>query len=201
MQEELARILADRGAQLIPVSMPLVMYALPFYFTLVPSEASSNLSRYDGLKYGYQLDFTNLQKEGGDSKKKQELFDYIERIKSEAFGINVKRRVILGNFLLSSRFEDFNEKVIEAQKIRRLIIDEYCKVFEGNKLDLILSPVALGEAPKIEDVLNQTEKKNPVYEYKMDYYTAFPNCTGTPAITMPVQERGSKAEFPTSFKL
>ena len=55
--------------------------------------------------------------------KKQELFDYIERIKSEAFGINVKRRVILGNFLLSSRFEDFNEKVIEAQKIRRLIID------------------------------------------------------------------------------
>ena len=123
MQEELGKLFSDRGAQLVPVSMPLVMYALPFYFTLVPSEASSNLSRYDGLKYGYQLDFTNLQKSGGDPKKKQELFDYIERIKSEAFGINVKRRVILGNFLLSSRFEDFNEKVIEAQKIRRLIID------------------------------------------------------------------------------
>ena len=50
-------------------------------------------------------------------------------------------------------------------------------------------------------MLNQTEKKNPVYEYKMDYYTAFPNCTGTPAITMPVQENGSKAVFPTSLKL
>ena len=120
-------------------------------------------------------------------KKKTELFDYIERVRSEAFGINVKRRVILGNFLLSSRFEDFNEKVIDAQKIRRLIIEEYCTMFEQNNIDFILSPVAIGELPpKIDDILNQKEKKNPVYEYKMDYYTAFPNCTGTPAITMPV---------------
>jgi aspartyl-tRNA(Asn)/glutamyl-tRNA(Gln) amidotransferase subunit A len=101
----------------VPVSIPLVKYSLPFYFTLVPSEASSNLSRYDGLKYGYQLDFQNQSKsqdEESTAKKRQELFSYIERVKSEAFGINVKRRVILGNFLLSSRFEDFNEKVIDA---------------------------------------------------------------------------------------
>jgi aspartyl-tRNA(Asn)/glutamyl-tRNA(Gln) amidotransferase subunit A len=102
---------------LVPVSLPLVKYSLPFYFTLVPSEASSNLSRYDGLKYGYQLDIaskSNDENESTGNKKRQELFSYIERVKSEAFGINVKRRVILGNFLLSSRFEDFNEKVIEA---------------------------------------------------------------------------------------
>ena len=116
MQSELVKILKDRGAEIVTVSMPLVKYALPFYFTLVPSEASSNLSRYDGLKYGYQIDFQNKSDTEDPStvKKRQELFSYIERIKSEAFGINVKRRVILGNFLLSSRFEDFNEKVIEA---------------------------------------------------------------------------------------
>ena len=80
-------------------------------------------------------------------KKKTELFEYIERVRSEAFGMNVKRRVLLGNFLLSSRFEDFNEKVIEAQKVRRLLIEEYCKVFEDNQLDFIISPVAIGEEP------------------------------------------------------
>lgn len=69
--------------------------------------------------------------------------------------MNVKRRVLLGNFLLSSRFEDYNEKVIEAQKVRRLLIEGYCKVFEDNQLDFIISPVAIGEEPpKIEDILN-----------------------------------------------
>jgi len=134
--------------------MPLVKYALPFYFTLVPSEASSNLARYDGLKYGHQFDFTaeGAQKDGKSSKT--ELFQYIEKVRSEAFGVNVKRRVLLGNFLLSSRFEDFNEKVIEAQKIRRLLVEEYCRVFEQEGLDVILSPVAIGEEPpKIDEIL------------------------------------------------
>jgi aspartyl-tRNA(Asn)/glutamyl-tRNA(Gln) amidotransferase subunit A len=113
MQLELIKLLKDRGAEIVEVSLPLAKYALPFYFTLVPSEASSNLARYDGLKYGHQFDFNapNTQTQG---KKKTELFDYIERVRSEAFGMNVKRRVLLGNFLLSSRFEDFNEKVIDA---------------------------------------------------------------------------------------
>ena len=68
---------------------------------------------------------------------------------------------------------------------------------------MILSPVAIGERPpKILDIINEKEKKNPVYEYKMDYYTALPNCTGTPAITIPVNERTPKyGEFSTSFKL
>jgi Asp-tRNA(Asn)/Glu-tRNA(Gln) amidotransferase A subunit family amidase len=82
------------------------------------------------------------------------------------------------------------------------LIDQYCKVFEANNLDLILSPVAIGERPpKINDVLNASEAKNPVFEYKMDYYTALPNCTGTPAITIPVKETNSSYEFPSSFKI
>jgi len=81
-------------------------------------------------------------------------------------------------------------------------VEEYCRVFEENNLDAILSPVAIGEEPPlIKDIMEQSEKKNPVYEYKMDYYTALPNCTGTPAITMPVVEAGVKPRFPTSFKL
>jgi Asp-tRNA(Asn)/Glu-tRNA(Gln) amidotransferase A subunit family amidase len=70
-------------------------------------------------------------------------------------------------------------------------------------LDLIISPVSIGEKPpRISDILNQKDKKNPVFEYKMDYYTAFPNITGSPAITMPIMETDSKYEpFPSSFKL
>jgi len=75
-------------------------------------------------------------------------------------------------------------------------------VFESNNLDFILSPVALGEKPpRIDSILSTKEEKNPVYEYKMDYYTTLPNSTGTPAVTMPVNEVNSTHEFPTSFKI
>lgn len=77
---------------------------LPFYFTLIPCEAATNLSRFDGLKYGAQPDF----EEGED------LLSYIERVRSENFGLNVKRRIILGNFLISSKIKDYNEYVRKA---------------------------------------------------------------------------------------
>ncbi len=70
-------------------------YCLPFYFTVVPAEAATNLSRFDGLKYGNQPDF----------KENEDLLEYIERIRTDNFGLNVKRRVMLGNFLLSSKHE------------------------------------------------------------------------------------------------
>ncbi len=97
-------MLQDRGAIIKRISVPLMKYCLPFYFTLVPSEAATNLSRFDGLKYGEQPDF----KDGED------LMEYIERVRSATFGLNVKRRVMLGNFLLSSKFEKYNEKVRTA---------------------------------------------------------------------------------------
>jgi aspartyl-tRNA(Asn)/glutamyl-tRNA(Gln) amidotransferase subunit A len=105
-------MLQDKGAIVKRISVPLMKYCLPFYFTLVPSEAATNLSRFDGLRYGEQPDF----REGED------LMDYIERVRSENFGLNVKRRVMLGNFLLSSKFEKYNEKVRTAQKVRRMFI-------------------------------------------------------------------------------
>lgn len=82
---------------------------------MIPSEAASNLSRYDGLKYGSQYPIQVGSVTDSDvSKPKKDLANYIEQVRSEAFGLNVKRRVLLGNFLLSSRFEDYNLKVIEA---------------------------------------------------------------------------------------
>ena len=97
-------MLKEKGAIIKRMQVPLMKYCLPFYFTLIPSEAATNLSRFDGLKYGHQPEF----REGED------LFDYVTRVRSETLGLNVKRRVMLGNFLLSSKFEAYNEKVRQA---------------------------------------------------------------------------------------
>lgn len=104
MQNRFIEMLKDKGAIIKRISVPLMKYCLPFYYTLVPSEAATNLARFDGIKYGAQPDL----KEG------EELFDYMTRVRSEAFGLNVKRRCMLGSFLLSSKFEEFNEKVRTA---------------------------------------------------------------------------------------
>lgn len=95
------------------MSVPLLKYCLPMYFTIIPAEAATNMARFDGLKYGAQSEI----------KEREEMIEYITRIRSENFGINVKRRVMLGNFLLSSKFENFNDQVKVGQKIRRLLIE------------------------------------------------------------------------------
>jgi aspartyl-tRNA(Asn)/glutamyl-tRNA(Gln) amidotransferase subunit A len=104
--------LQERGAIIKRISVPLIKYVLPLYYTLVPAEAATNLQRFDGLKYGAQPDVL----------PGEDLFEYIKRVRTDTFGLNVKRRVVLGNFLLSSKFADYNEKVRVAQKIRRLLI-------------------------------------------------------------------------------
>ena len=90
------------------LSIPLLKYTLPYHYSLVPSEAASNLARYDGIRYGFQPEINaNIQ---------TDLFDYISESKTASFGMNVKRRVVLGNFLMSSGggFADFNENLIDA---------------------------------------------------------------------------------------
>jgi len=97
-------MLIDKGAIIKRISVPLMKYCLPFYFSLIPSEAATNLARFDGLKFGHQPDFKNGE----------DLMEYIERVRTTTFGLNVKRRVVLGNFLLSSKYEHFNDKVRTA---------------------------------------------------------------------------------------
>jgi aspartyl-tRNA(Asn)/glutamyl-tRNA(Gln) amidotransferase subunit A len=84
------------------ISIPLFKYVLPFYYSLVPSEASSNMARYDGIRYGFQPEFFNSTHNDSAADPQSDLFEYISRSKTAAFGINVKRRVVLGNFLMSS---------------------------------------------------------------------------------------------------
>ena len=205
IQRMFIQMLKDRGAIIKRISVPLMKYCLPFYFTVVPSEAATNLSRFDGLKYGHQPDFL----EGED------LMEYIERVRSDTLGLNVKRRVVLGKFLLSSKFEKYNDKVKTAQKVRSLFISQWCEQMEKNDIDVVISPTAIGEEPPL--ISNFTNKPagsktlNPVYEFKSDYYTAFPNSLGIPSITLPIQEtwgkdpktgeRTSAYKFPSSVKI
>lgn len=171
-------MLKDKGAVVKRISVPLMKYCLPFYYSLIPSEAATNLARYDGLKYGSQPEFED----------DEDLLDYIERVRSRDFGLNVKRRIMLGNFLLSSKFEQFNERVRMAQKVRRMFISQWCEQMERNDIDFVISPTTIGEEPTmVEEVMGRnTKARNPVYEFKMDYYTAFPNSLGIPSITVPI---------------
>ena len=103
VQKMFIDMLKEKGAKIKRVSIPLLKYSLPFHFTLCPAEASSNLARLDGIKYGLQ-----------PSLEKKSLQEYMEQTRSEGFGLNVRRRALLGNFLLSSKFEDFWQKTILA---------------------------------------------------------------------------------------
>ena len=101
-------MLENAGATIKMVDVPLVKYVLPYHYSLIPSEAASNLARYDGLRYGFQPQI--------DAQEKSDLFNYIEGSKTESFGSNVRRRVMLGNFLMSSGagFIDFNQNLVNA---------------------------------------------------------------------------------------
>ena len=145
IQETALNMLRDRGAIIKRISVPLMKYCLPFYYTLVPAEAATNLARFDGLKYGWQPEF----------KDKEDLFDYITRVRSERLGLNVKRRCMLGNFLLSSKFDEYNEKVRVAQMVRRMFITQFSEAMEQNEIDLVMSPTTIGEEPtRYEEVVN-----------------------------------------------
>mmetsp|Transcript_5641 Transcript_5641/g.9711 ORF Transcript_5641/g.9711 Transcript_5641/m.9711 type:complete len:125 (+) Transcript_5641:805-1179(+) len=124
--------------------------------------------------------------------------------------MNVKRRLMMGNFLMSSGGGgiDFNENLVSAQKFRRMILEQYCSVMGERAIDFIISPNGFDEVPpRIEDILNgkSSEGKSPVYEYKMDYFTAVANCLGVPALTMPILEDEEKMKkykgFPGSIRL
>jgi aspartyl-tRNA(Asn)/glutamyl-tRNA(Gln) amidotransferase subunit A len=99
------------GAEIKVISLPLVKYCLPYHYSLLPSEAASNMARYDGIRYGYQPElFESSHNQTIGEDPQADLFEYISRTKTASFGMNVKRRVVLGNFLMSSGQggEDFN---------------------------------------------------------------------------------------------
>jgi len=151
------------GHTIVRKELSNTKYDIATYYVLATAEAATNLARYDGVRYGTRA----------ESKSTEELFF---NTRSEGFGEEVKRRIMLGNFVLSSGYYD--AYYVKAQKVRHLIRDEFNAIFEV--ADLILSPVAPSVAPKIG------ESEDPLEMYKSDMYTLGVNLAGFPGISVPV---------------
>ena len=159
-----AEELAAAGACVEKFTMPLTEYMVPAYYIIACAEASSNLSRYDGLKYGYRSD------------KATTLAEMYRLSRSEGFGLEVKRRIMLGSFVLSSGYYDAYYK--KALQVRALLKDAYSRLF--TQYDMIISPVTPTSAYKIGENID-----DPMAMYMGDIYTVSVNLAGLPAVSMP----------------
>lgn len=158
-------ILEKQGAIVEEISLGYAEYAVAAYYVIACAEASSNLSRYDGVKYGYRCE---------EYKSLEEMY---KNTRSEGFGREVKKRIALGTFVLSSGFYD--EYYLRALKIKNLIKGEFDKVY--NDYDVIISPVSPTVAPKIDSC-----KSEHMDMYLRDVYTVSANLAGLPAISVPI---------------
>ena len=160
-----AEDLKAAGAVVEEFDLALVKYAIPTYYTIADAEASSNLERFDGIKYGYRTeDYTDLH-------------DMYKKTRSEGFGPEVKRRIMLGSFVLSSGYYD--AYYLKALKVKALIKQAFDEAFK--KYDVILGPVAPTTAPKLGESLS-----DPMKMYLGDIYTISANLAGIPGLSIPV---------------
>ena len=153
----------NSGANIVDITLPHTNYALPTYYIVAPAEASSNLARYDGVKYGLRTDGNNL-------------IDMYEKTRSEGFGDEVKRRIMIGTYVLSSGYYD--AYYLKAQRVRKLIKSDFDTAFD--KVDAILTPSTPTSAFKIGEKTN-----DPVSMYLNDIFTVPVNLAGLPAISIP----------------
>ena len=159
-----AKTLEEKGAIVEEFDLGLVEYAIPAYYVIAAAEASSNLYRIDGVKYGYR------------AKDYEGLHNMYKKTRSEGFGAEVKRRIMLGSFVLSSGYYD--AYYLKALRTKALIKKEFDKAFE--KYDVILGPVAPTTAPKLGDSLS-----DPIKMYLGDIYTISVNLAVLPGISLP----------------
>ncbi len=155
--------LRDAGCEVVDVSLPHTRYALPTYYIIAPAEASSNLARYDGMRYGLRVAGKNL-------------VETYEKTRGQGFGAEVQRRILIGTYVLSAGYYD--AYYLKAQKVRRLIADDFAQAFDG--VDLILTPTApsaaFREGEKMDD---------PVAMYLNDVFTVPSSLAGLPAMSVP----------------
>jgi aspartyl-tRNA(Asn)/glutamyl-tRNA(Gln) amidotransferase subunit A len=161
---EARKVFEKLGAEFIEITLPHISYGVPAYYIIQPAEVSSNLGRYDGIKYGYS------------TKESSDLIDHYFKSRDEGFGDEAKRRIMLGTFVLSAGYYDayYNK----AMKVRTLIKEDFKKAFE--KVDVILSPVSPTTAFKIGE-----NTDDPLKMYLADIYTAVVNLAGNPALSVP----------------
>ena len=155
--------LKDSGAEIIPVSLPHTKYALPVYYIIAPAEASSNLARYDGVRYGIRNEAENLD-------------EMYELTRGNGFGEEVQRRIMIGTYVLSSGYYD--AYYLKAQKVRRLIKEDFDKTFEN--VDFLLTPSTPSTAFEL------SQKQDPIKMYLNDIFTVPASLAGLPGISIPV---------------
>jgi len=161
--DEGANWLAESGAIIIDISLPYTKYALPTYYIIAPAEASSNLARYDGVKYGLRLPADELEAQ-------------YERTRGAGFGPEVKRRIMIGTYVLSAGYYD--AYYLRAQRVRSLIFKDFEQAFQD--VDVILTPTAPDEAFSLGDKVD-----DPVSMYLNDVFTVPSSLAGLPAISLP----------------
>jgi aspartyl-tRNA(Asn)/glutamyl-tRNA(Gln) amidotransferase subunit A len=165
------------GAELIEISLPNIGLSIPTYYVIAPAEASSNLARYDGVRYGYRC------------SNSTDLEDMYKRTRGEGFGAEVKRRIMIGTYVLSAaQYEAF---YLKAQKVRNLINQDFQKAFK--QVDVILSPTTPNTAFKIGELMD-----DPIKMYLSDLYTAGTNLAGLPGLSAPA---GFLNKLPVGFQL
>ena len=156
--------LIESGAEIVDISLPHIKYALPCYYIIAPAEASSNLARYDGVKYTHRADAENI-------------IEMYEETRAQGFGNEVKRRIMIGTYVLSSGYYD--AYYLKAQKVRSMISQDFKEAF--SKVDAIYGPSTPSTAFKIGD-----KNKDPLEMYLNDVFTVPVNLAGLPAISVPV---------------
>jgi aspartyl-tRNA(Asn)/glutamyl-tRNA(Gln) amidotransferase subunit A len=159
-----AEWLKAQGATIVDVSLPHTKYALPAYYIVAPAEASSNLARYDGVRFGHR------------AKNARDITDLYEKSRAEGFGPEVKRRILIGTYVLSAGYYD--AYYTRAQKIRALILRDFEQAFE--KCDVLLTPATPGPAFPVGDKAN-----DPISMYLNDVFTVTVNLAGLPGLAVP----------------
>ena len=180
--EAAVKRLEAAGAELVDISLPHTEHAVATYYIIAPAEASSNLSRFDGIRYGKR------------AANPEDLLDLYRRSREEGFGPEVKRRIILGTYVLSSGYYD--AYYTRAQKVRTLIRRDFETAFEH--VDAILTPVAPAPARKIGEYAD-----DPLHEYLSDIFTLGPNLAGICAISVPcgTVASGEGTELPVGLQV
>jgi aspartyl-tRNA(Asn)/glutamyl-tRNA(Gln) amidotransferase subunit A len=159
------KALQAQGATVVPIALPRTSLSIPVYYIIAPAEASSNLSRFDGVKFGHRAkDFTDLA-------------DMYEKTRTEGFGEEVKRRIMIGSYVLSHGYYD--AYYLQAQKIRRMIADDFQRAFAS--CDVIAGPVAPTVAWKLGD-----KSADPLANYLADIFTLPASLAGLPGMSIPV---------------
>lgn len=168
--EDAVQVLARAGCEVLPVSLPHTAYAVPTYYVVATAEASSNLARYDGVRYGYR------------SAQSNTLSEMYRRSRDEGFGAEVKRRIMLGTYVLSAGYYD--AYYLKAQKVRTLLARDFQEVFAT--VDAVVTPVTPTPAFRLGE-----KTEDPLAMYLADIYTVTADLTGIPGISVPCGKSSS----------